>query len=420
MQSRILMAAFLTALIHLSALPAAAKPKHSNFKDMIARSETIAIVRLEEVPKFEGHKAKLEILETLKGSLKPGKHLVSFSDYPETPAGTGEFVAFLDKDGNWNFSAVPLSTKKVANDVLAVSGFYDSNAHWVTPGLVSLQQLKTYLKDGSLVYKFRGAVLFPQPGKSAWKASNLTITGTYDATKHVAEVKGLPELKGFPTQPEVRVHFLLSDAGIDLMYWRSGDRKLTIGSKVDRLDTETGEYILQCFVADPEVLTEKSFVEYLADAKLGSCIHTFRLQCAPTKEQPEPPILFLTMGKTPSVTGWGKDQLTIGSSSYNGPSMRSGSVSSLPPKKVAEDTDADDWKLRMTAKTATGDYLILVFDLGEPKKVEMTSPGIFRNDLLYAIYSQPIRGTLQIHDGKILRTITTFKVTLDGTHFAPN
>ena len=82
------------------------------------------------------------------------------------------------------------------------------------------------------------------------------------------------------------------------------------------------------------------------------------------------------------------------------------------PKKVAEDTFAEDWKLRMTAKTASGEYLILVFDLGEPKEDKVSFRWVFRNDLLYAIYSQPIRGTLQMHDGKKLRTITTFTITV--------
>ncbi len=34
--------------------------------------------------------------------------------------GTGEFIAFFDKAGAWNFTAVPLSKSTVASDVLTI------------------------------------------------------------------------------------------------------------------------------------------------------------------------------------------------------------------------------------------------------------------------------------------------------------
>jgi hypothetical protein len=395
---------------------------HTSFEDMMKRSATIAVAKLVDSPEPQNPTCTLDFVQVLKGTLKPGKHKVSYDDYPNLEKNEREFVVFLDEKMKWRFVATPLDgTKPMNQNVLEVRGFYNWNAHFVTPGLVTIEQLQGYIKDRSLVYRFRGAIYFPQAGKLEWKASSLAMTGSFDAVGNKVDVKGLPKLEGFPVQPQVHVHGGRFDSpGVELEYSRSGNRPLMIASKVDRLDSETGEFVLRFFVIAPEVLTQNSFEDYLSDEKRGPCYHTFRLQCAPTKDQPEPPILKLTMAQESSVTGWGKEKLTIRTTSYSGPTLRSGSSSGELPRKVAEDTTADDWKLRMTAKTATGDYLILVFDIGEPKKDELQSPRwVFRNDLLYAIYSQPIRGLLQLHDGRNLKTITTFTITLDATHFAP-
>src|SRR5580704_597271 len=110
------------ALAIVAASPAYAKSGSISFKDAIDFSETIAIVKLVELPKenaFAGplpsKKATLDVLQVLKGTLKLGKQQVGFADYPgRTP---GEFIVFLDKDRVWRFAAKPLTGGKAASDL---------------------------------------------------------------------------------------------------------------------------------------------------------------------------------------------------------------------------------------------------------------------------------------------------------------
>jgi hypothetical protein len=413
----------LLGLFTLWVPPVWAKAKHTSFKDVIARSETIVIAKLEKVPKYGSSRTQLDVLEVLKGKIKPGKHEVRFADLPH--GGPDEFIAFLDKDRIWRFTAAPLNAKKVKQTVLGISGFYDHNAHWVSPGLLTWQQLKAYLQDGSLRYRFRGPIYFPQPGKSPWKAGSLRLRGSYDAVRESAHVKGLPGLKGLPAEPEVFFHYDRAGGGrIELEYSRYLNRPLHLFGRVVGLDPKSNEIRARFAVSAPDVLMQKTLEAYLADARLGPCSYTFRLSCAPAKKQPKPFNLTLALGKESgvigSVGGWGQGPLPIGSTSFNGPSRRSGSASIKLPKKVAQDLSAEDWVLRMVAPTGPRDFLILAIDLGPPKQSKDRFYWTFQNDLLYTLYSNPVRGTLQLHDGKKLRTVTTFTVALDSVRFVPN
>ncbi|HUE14406.1 MAG TPA: hypothetical protein VMR25_09605 [Planctomycetaceae bacterium] len=152
-------------LLFAALTPAAwAKPEHTSFKDMMDQSETIVVAALAEPLKPGSSTVQLNVLQVLKGSLKPGKREVILRDDPCREA--RQFVVFLDKQGVWRFMAVPVFGKPVAIDVLEVRGFSRVEVHYVTPGLVTLTQLKTYLKDKSLRYVFRGDLYFPQSGST--------------------------------------------------------------------------------------------------------------------------------------------------------------------------------------------------------------------------------------------------------------
>src|SRR5262249_8919851 len=131
-----------------------AKPKHATFEKMIEDSATIVVATfLGELPDKQKHTIQVQVTEVLKGNLKPGKHHLVFQDMPHFGAKGEEFVAFLDNERVWRFMASPMKGHtKVDQGVLQLTGFYDFNAYWVTPGLVTLDLLKTYLKAGSLVY----------------------------------------------------------------------------------------------------------------------------------------------------------------------------------------------------------------------------------------------------------------------------
>jgi hypothetical protein len=405
-----------------------AEPRHTYFKDAIAHSETIAVVTLLDLPSSTSVFAKinpkkvatLNVMRVLKGRVQAGKLDVRFEDYPDRPG--GEFVAFIDKAGVWRFTADPINSRKVDSDVLTIHGFNDWNAHFVTPGFLTLKQLSAYLKDGSLVYSFRGPIWFPQEGKPSWKPSALVIGGTYDAVRDSARVTGLNKLAGIP--PRLTI-FAGSDhrgeAHFTLEYSGSGmPRRLELLGKVEGVDKATDDFIVRFAVTSINALTQKSLEEYLADGRRGHLYYAFRLNCTPIKGESKRRDLVLTLekesGTIGDLEGWDDTPLEIVATSYNGPSLRSEQLLREPPRPISS-LSADDWVLRMVVPTHSNDILVLAFDLGKPPEGKDTLRWRFQPELLYRLYNAPVRGRLQIDDGKSLRTIATFSVTLEAVKF---
>jgi len=116
---------FLMLAVCFSGTAASAKPMVTEFKDAVAKSESIAIVTLVDLPEsYQGPgkawptKAKLNVRHVLKGGLREGIQEVTFEDFSEGIP--GEFVAFLDKGRVWRFSARLLKGKRVDSEVLSI------------------------------------------------------------------------------------------------------------------------------------------------------------------------------------------------------------------------------------------------------------------------------------------------------------
>ena len=382
-----------------------AEDRDTSLKDAIAQCGTIAVVTLLDLPSSGSAYAKvnpkkvatLNVMRVLKGRVQAGKLSVRFEDYPR--GAPGEFVAFIDKAGVWRFTAAPINSRKVDADVLVIHGFYDWSAHFVTPGFLTLKQLSAYLKDGSLLYSFRGPIWFPQEGKPSWKPSALVIGGTYDAVRDSARVTGFNKLAGLPPQPTI---FAGSDhrgeAHFTLEYSGSGmPRRLELLGKVEGVDNATSNFIVRFAVTSINALTQKSLEEYLADSRRGHLYYAFRLNCTAINGQAKRRDLVLTLDKESGtigdLEGWGDTPLEIAS------------------------TSSDDWVLKMVVPTHSNDILVLAFDLGKPPEGRDTLRWVFQPELLYRVYSAPVRGRLQIDDGKSVRTTATFSVTLEAVKF---
>jgi hypothetical protein len=408
-----------------------AEPKFATFEQVIERSTTIVIAKFTgDVPDENKRTVKVAVVQALKGKLQAGVQHFQFHDRPRLGEQGQEFIAFLDKDQVWTFIAAPLNPKdKLAESLLCVEGFYDFNAYLITPGLITLDQLKTYLWDGSLVYRFRGEIYFPERGKTEWKPRSLAIAGTYDAVKAKATIQGLPNLKGFPEHPEISIQGRHYEHAFDICYARTSYRPLNLVGSVEGLNNKTGEMLVQFAVSAPELLTQGALEEYLADASLGPCYYTFRLACEPVKDGKVQKTLLLTMGKwtvgrwdSVHLQGYEKTPLSVYKTSYNGPSRSFRSIrAAVPPDKYPKSVDDEhneqDCVLRMTVRTDSGEFLTLAFQIGEATKEEPTFSWILKNELLYAVYARDIKGTMTLHDGKTARTTATFAATLDSVGF---
>jgi hypothetical protein len=405
--------------------PVSAGATATSFTDAIAASETIAIVRLVELPacadvdrRLRPARATLDFLQILKGNPQLGKQEVRFKDYPS--GAPGEFIAFLDKNRVWRFTARPSPGKKIESDVLGMEGFDDSDLHGVFPGLITLEQLKTYLKDGTLRYSIEGPIWFPQRLNPAWKASGIRIRLSYDAVKKEARVIGLPKLAGFPAETAVRIEYRRDARQVEIIYSRFGCRPLRFLGQVEGMDLKSASMLARFVVTAPDVLDADTFQKYLADSRLGHCYYKFRLHCAASKQYLTLTDLMLTLrqeiGRTGTLEGWGGESLQIIRTAYSGPSDSRSSATRDVPEAVGN-VFASDWVLRMVIDTDTNQYLMLAFDLGKPKMGEDVFHWTFQNELLYDVYSAPTRGTLQLYDGKTWHRVTTFTVDLDPVQF---
>jgi hypothetical protein len=425
-------ALLLLGLPFLGADRVEAKPKHTRLQDVFKTSPTIVVAKiLDRLPDQKTYTAQVEVLQVLKGKLRPGKHRVPFEDLPYLVADDSEQVIFLDEKGVWRFTASPTNgRKKVGEGLLHLGGCHEKEGHYVSPGVLTLEQLQAYLKGKALVYRFRGEVFFPRRGKVAWAASPFSLTGSYEVGRKEGKVRGLPDRQGFLAQPEVTL-FSWGESDIHLKFTRPSARPLTLHGKVHGVDPKTGELLVRFAVTSPQLLTEKAFKEYLADPKKGDCYTTFNLVCAPTKEHPRGRVLKLTLGKWTAdqwdsiqVDGWGARTLQPFSTSYATRSIQSGSLAlgrfpgaDALPRTVLEEGGCADGVFRMTIKVAAREFLTFAFDLGEPAKGEDAFSWAVQNRLLYALYSKAVEGWVVRHDGKTARTVARFKVAFDSMGF---
>lgn len=417
-----------------------AAPDWTRFDEAVAQSETIAIAAFTEPIGFSRPKVQIRIHQVLKGTLKPGKYdVVSAGGWPghsSRISKTRNFVAFIDHENVWRFGAFPVSDRPIDTDVLEIRGFdHDGDIHVVEPGLVTLAQIKTFLINKRLRYAFRGDLHFPKAGKPGWQDSGLALSGTFDPladdsartfasalgfpSTSLARVKGFPAMAVFKAQPEVRVDNWFGPF-INIEYSHE-HRPLAFRGQVIGVDPQSGEYQLKFVINQPTLLTQGDLKTYLSTSRPATPYYTFHLKCAQSGPARARELTLVMHHEIfGQLYGWANRPLQIAESDFGAHSNSSAASSSLirpVPELIRNVLLAHDWVLRMAAPTPTGDFLILAFELGEPPHGELRLDNDCETTLLYGVFRGRTRGTLQIHNGKTLKTIAPFTVTIDPVAF---
>jgi hypothetical protein len=339
---------------------------------------------------------ELELTRVIKGNVQPGRYRVHYSDWPHVSQ-SGGFVVFLSKGMCWRFAAHPISEGNTVQDgVLRVAGFYDYGCYYVYPGLVTLGQIETFVRDHTLHYTIRGPLYFPKRGQAAWEPSPMEVEVRYDARTGKAEVRGLPELKGFPAQPEAWVSPCMCAQGDEWvrLTWRAlPDSTLRIEGQVESADPKTGALRARFFVDERTALTLAEFNESVSDPRKGRSFCTTTLLCAPVAGEVGRRELHLTLrgerGRVGELNGW-----------PGGP---------VPLNEYHRQTDeGGQVVLRATAKLASGEELELRFDCG-PKGQRNSQPA----DLVHLVAARDIPGKVLLRDGKGERGVASFTAS-DG------
>jgi hypothetical protein len=379
-------------------------PRSIGFKRMVDGCDVVAVARLSDgvPPERKAESVELEFTKVIKGGVKLGKHRVCFAQYPSVREGTQEFVAFLRKDLCWEFVAEPIEDGgAIAESILHVRGFNNWNAYFVGPGLVTLDQIEGFVRDRILVYNFRGKLYFPQRGHAEWKAGTSEIEVTYDAVKGRATVQGLPEIRGFPARPTVSVggpgpSSSHREPTVTITYSDLTDPAFVIDGDIQALDLKTGTMRTKFFVANPDLLTQEGFEDYLSDPAKGNTYYTVNIKCAPFGNEQEPRVLKLTTGNAADgvgkLEGWSDNPLrleSMGASSEGG-------------RHIAT----------ISAKLGVAEDLVLEFDLGP----ERNGADIFQwwgqEWLLYDLLVGDLPGKVKLQRGGNAVEITTCSASL--------
>jgi hypothetical protein len=187
------------------------------------------------------------------------------------PNGT-RLVAFIDASGAWTASATLAAGPSLEDGVLRVAGFYDFNAHLVTPGVLTLDQLEAYVTKGTRpAWTFRGKILLATP--SGLSPSTFEVTA--QAPSNV--VTGMPPVAGFPA-PTVEVG-AWQGTDVTVTWDRNLTRPLQLEGEAVGKNAD-GSIAVLYRTSYPGLLTEAELRRYVADPKLGHPYYELRVELA--------------------------------------------------------------------------------------------------------------------------------------------
>lgn len=207
---------------------------------------------------------QLTIKRALRGNLA-GTVTVLPGDGEPNIASDSSIVAFLDGSLHFRFVAMLPPTGDPAVAPLRLRGFYDFNAHHVTPGVLTLQALEALLRGEHPTLRFTGPLLALSPNGREIITTNIKLD-VQVAEDGKARVSGLPSTAGLP-QPVVHSGAAFHDMRVD---WNTGyPRPFQLEGVLERVDA-SGAIVTRFHAVMPEHLfREADLRAYLANAKLA-------------------------------------------------------------------------------------------------------------------------------------------------------
>lgn len=245
-----------------------AEPYHISLDELVTTSQAIFIGNYEG-PINKGSTHLVEISAVLKGSIPLGKNdLKQQEGHSPRLKLHQNFVGFLDQKGSFLFAALPVNDSDL-DGALIVSGFYDFNAYLVSPSLITLDQLKNFIKgDKKLRYHFKGDVYFLKEGDAEITPSNHQMEVDYTYGDKTVTVNGLNFLKGFQLKPASRITSWEHGPHIFLDYKLNYERPLELVGEVIGYDKKEDIFITQFWSSQPKLLAQKQWEKYVQNDQL--------------------------------------------------------------------------------------------------------------------------------------------------------
>ena len=249
------------------------EPLLITFAEMMEQTETIVIAHYRGMPNngvFGPY--LLEVSEIIKGNVN--------TDIIEASIGAGqvdlaigtECIAFLKEDNSFEWVATidGEQDKEIRKAILSVRGFYDYNAYIVYPSVMTLSQIKDYLKTLRLDYNLEGYLHFFSDESRQIEKSDIyfSVSHSYlkDSSYSQVNSENLTVID-FPEQPEVGI--------LSLYYETNLVRPLEITSEI--ITNQENIFQVNFWVETPEEITYEDFRQYLQKPEWGHIYYELEL-----------------------------------------------------------------------------------------------------------------------------------------------
>jgi hypothetical protein len=249
---------------------AVAEPMLTTLDEVMAQSTDIVIATYEGPANSSPMSpSKLRVERALRGKLSGDVVAPLGSGHASVKAGA-RVVAFLDKRRAWSFVGEALPNMGLEG-AISLRGFYDFNAHLVTPGLLTLPMLEDKIAGRPITWRIAGPLVALADDGS--RIVDTTWQVRIDAPeKGLPTVSGLPATAGLPA-PSVGVGGWNPSVGVS---WRTGwPRPLVLRGEITGVKGDT--LVARFHVEMPDLLRVKDIGKYLGDANASHAVYKMRI-----------------------------------------------------------------------------------------------------------------------------------------------
>lgn len=240
---------------------ARAEPMLTSLDEVLSRSPDIVIATyvgpVGGQDAFQATGSRLRIERALRGHQR-GEIVAGVGTGHADVAAGSRVVVFLDEHRNWSFVGEALAGRRL-EDAVQLRGFYDFNAHIVTPSLVTLDALGVRVGGRPLSWRVEGPLvaLADDGSRIVETPYRLTVEASENAP---ARVQGLPPLPGLPAPT---VDFGGWEPIVSIAWRSSWPRPLLVRGEITGRQGD----VLQArfWIVEPDVFRVRDITAYLTN-----------------------------------------------------------------------------------------------------------------------------------------------------------
>lgn len=251
-----------------------AAPMHTDFATIRKDAVTIVLGMVRISPTGD---ITIDVDKVVRGAAVTGTMTVKSSPDGHVSVAGERVVAFLTSANELRWIGRKVAGSSLETGVLQFQGFFDFNAHLVSPGLMTFKQLQALLASGALSQTFMITLAFPD-GHGGQKASGKHLTLVYDPIARKGSAPGFSaaclDLGNVWGLDWGKVELSFTDS----CPRKTGSRSLRLEGAATGVDA-AGNIEAELVPAGP-VLTEPEYDTFIADAAILDVVRVVRITLA--------------------------------------------------------------------------------------------------------------------------------------------